>query len=137
MSHQAVGMVLPAAARQCAPMRLTEHSCACTLQGSISTSEDDKCDEAGGMVPAGRNRSVRAHPVEGSADSDFDVGVPGQAVRPSQRKISSWNMTNSQKVVKEGGLLLPFQAVVLTFKVGGSQLSAEQAGRDVHATGGT
>ena len=69
------------------------------------------------MVPAGCTRSVRAHPVEGSADSDFDVGA-GQAVRPSQRNISSKNMTNSQKVVKEGGLLLPFQAVVLTFKVG-------------------
>lgn len=86
------------------------------MEGSISTSEDNKFDEAGGMVPAGRSRSVRAHPVEGSADSDFDVGVPGQAVRPSQRNISSRNMTNSQKVVKEGGLLLPFQAVVLTFK---------------------
>ena len=69
------------------------------------------------MVSAGRTRSVRAHPVEGSADSDFDIGA-GQAVRPSQRNISSKTMTNSQKVVKEGGLLLPFQAVVLTFKVG-------------------
>ena len=69
------------------------------------------------MVPAGRTRSVRAHPVEGSADSDLDVGA-SQAVRPSQRNVSSKNMTNSQKVVKEGGLLLPFQAVVLTFKVG-------------------
>ena len=77
-----------------------------------SSSEEDKFNEAGVLMP-----SVHAtpHSLDGTAPSDRDL--KSRAPRESQRNIDPSKLTASQKAVKQGGLLLPFQPVVLTFKV--------------------
>ena len=74
-----------------------------------SSSEEDKFKEAGGMMPSGHGMPIQTQSLDGQ--------VEGRARRESQRNIDPNKLTASQKAVKQGGLLLPFQPVVLTFKV--------------------